>query len=304
MTPDLKTQLEALMLKDGATRCDWFYANQPTVTLTAPVVVPPVVTTPKITRLAVAADKWFRQVEKGNVLIEGVAISNGGGLHCRTTGEVVLRNFYSEGVPSGEGMYFVIVATNPCKSFLWDNSGVKDKWIVGGNEAALRVMGDCQECTVIGVDICTRMHDDSDKGAGSINPHDWKKTKLLPPPTINPDGTLKHPAKLNDKLPSGGNAKWWKQCAQFRDIRKASVRQCRFIGLVDIGQQITPTSKQKVDYLIFEDCGFTDDPHFTDEKSYGTVIRKNCYQIDRSGAAVKDAQGNRVMLADKTWSGK
>jgi hypothetical protein len=271
-----------------------------------PPVIPPVPTKPVLVNLVNAPDKWFKQLENGDTKIENVVISAGGGLHCRTNGRAICKNFFSRSVPSGEGMYFIIVATDPCKEFVLDNTDYEkdpvDGWISHGNEAAIRLMGNFESATLLGVKIVGRMHDDSDKGAGAFNPKDWQKTKLLAPPSYTANGIV-HPKAIGQKLPSGGHARWWKQGLQVRAGKKFVMQGGSIIGLWDIGAQAAPLDPQRIESAVYEGVGLTDEPHLTDPKSYGTVERRDCYVIDVTGKPQLKG-GQLVKWPNNVWSGK
>lgn len=246
---------------------------------------PPPAPGPTMTHVVQSDSAYYRTQTTGDMTIENIVISQGGLIHSIGGRNLTIRNCYSEGAPGQLGVYFVLVATGPGRVLLWDNSGVKDRWICSGPDSGCRIMGDCQSAMIIGVDFVTRMHDLSDGGTGS---------KLSPIPQLHP---LKQP-----KPPPG--AKWdqWKQNPQVRDVRKANFKACRFVGLVDIGKQANPGSPQKVDDLTFDSCGFEHLPHFTDPKSYGTVRMINCRKLDHEGNDVTDAHGV-VKWPDHTWHG-
>ena len=103
--------------------------------------------------------------------------------------------------------------------------------------------------------------------------------------------------------PAGVTYDWWKQVVQIRDVRHAEIHGGRIVGLLDVGCQAGEADSQKVDYLLLDGVGMTHDPHFTDPKSYGTVIRRNCYKIDQSGNPILDRSGVKVMWPDQTWKG-
>jgi hypothetical protein len=270
----------------------------------AEYIATPTPPAPVYTRIVQAADVFAYQQAGGDREIKKTIVTQGGIIRSTAGRKLTIIDSYSEGAPSGEAIYCVLVATGKGRELYWDNTNLANKWIISGNEAALRVMGDTEVCTIIGVDFCCRMHDNSDKGAGGFDPSEWRKTKLLPIPTIAADGSLIQPARIGQTLPSGGKAAWWKQVVQLRDIRKGSARACRFVGLVDVGAQASPTTPQKVDSFIFEACGFTDEIHFTDKKTYGTIIRRGCFKLDESGRVLKDGAGKLAMWPDQTYRGK
>jgi hypothetical protein len=213
-------------------------------------------------------------------------------VHFVSSGSLHMKNCVSKGAPAGKGMYFVVVATGGAKEVVLDNSGVQNGWIFHGNEAAIRIMGGCQKATIINLDLCARMHDMSDHGVDEAD-----KTKLLGVPTISANGLITHPAALGHN-----NIDWWKQVVQWRDVKEARWQGGRCIGRWDVGSQASPLTPQRVGHLVVEGVGLTDEPHFTDPKSYGKVERIDCYKIDLSGAPIKQG-GQLVKWPNQTWNG-
>lgn len=259
---------------------------------TAPVInLKPTPITPPINHIIQAADVFAFQQDHGDKTILDTVITQGGLIHSTGGGKLTIRRCWSEGAPKGIGVYFALIATGAGRELIWDNTSCVDRWIVNGDEAALRIMGDCKSAMIVNVDFCNRLHDLSDHGDGIMDP---SKTKLSPIPKLNP---LTQPTP-----PAGAKYDWWKQVVQIRDVRHCEFHGGRIVGLLDVGQQANPTTNQTVDYLLLDGVGMTNDPHFT--KSYKKVVRKNCYRISNEGVALKNPDGTTRMWPDQEWGPK
>lgn len=258
---------------------------------TMPVVVPPPMP-PVAKRIVQPSNVFAVQADKPRTISDTV-VTQGGIVRATYGNDVKLYRVHSEGAPSGIAIYAALVATKPC-NFLWDNTG-DDWWITNGQEAALRVMGGAKTVEIIGVKFVNRLHDTSDGGlAGIMDP---TKVKLAPVPQLYPTLVQPKPPLLKKYAP-------WKQVCQWRDVRNGHMKACLVVGIVDIGQQAAPGAPQHVDNLLIENCGLSNEFHFTDAHSYGTVIRKGCWQIDDAGNPKRDASGRTMLWADATWKGK
>jgi hypothetical protein len=151
-------------------------------------------------------DHFAYQLGNGEVFeATDVIINQGGFARCIGAKSVKLTRCASKGAPRGHGVYFLVVATDPVDSLVWDNTGL-DHEIVSGGEAALRVMGGAKNVTLINVNFRCRKHDRGD---------DTGKKSGTP----------------------GVKQEYWKQAQQWRDIRKGLVKGGRTIGPIDLGEQ-------------------------------------------------------------------
>lgn len=202
------------------------------------------------------AKQFAYQIGKGETFeATDVEINQGGFARIIGAKSVKLTRVDSKGQPSGSGVYFVIIATEPCEEFIWDNTGL-DHEIVNGGEAALRVMGGAQKVTIINVNFRCRKHDANDDTG--------KKT-----------GTR------------GVKQVFWKQVQQWRDVREGLVKGGRTIGLIDLGEQKnTAKSRQCVQNLTFENHAMTSLPSITSRSSIGKVRIVNCPKINEQGQKI------------------
>lgn len=271
MTPQSKTAFHVVLdaaVKAGEkiTTVKIVEAVQPpaqsiTTTLTPSAVTPPPVVVPPpkppgpvMNHIHQDQGVWRHIVAPGDTVLISDEMLDGGGFLKAIAGakSIKLTRCASTGAPRGGGVYFVLLASNPVESFVWDNTGLEHE-IWNGGEAALRVMGGAVNVTLINVNFHGRKHDHGDD-------------------TGSKSGT---PGKAQD---------WWKQSQQWRDIRKGLVQGGRTIGLIDCGQQKdTSLTPQRVDDLTFDNHAMTSLPTVTDLKTIGIITIKGCPKINEQG---------------------
>lgn len=265
-----------------------------TVTFVATKIV-----SPAINRIVQSDSVYAFDIQHGDKTISDTCVTQGGLIRFKSpNGTLKLYRVYSEGACGALGIYFVLVATNSVKEVLWDNTGLADRWICSGPDSGGRFMGlmpGVQKLTIINVDFVTRLHEiGDDQGA-----------KLAPIPQL-------HPLKQPDVPHGWKGLTQWKQNPQVRcaDLvamigtlpnKELPNGQGRVVGLLDIGQQATPETKQYVRDMTIMNYGFENLPHFT--KSYGTVRMSGCFRIDENGIALKDSSGKLQMWPDKVFHG-
>lgn len=256
----------------------------------------------KIKRITQAPTATAFTQRANDLSIASTCVTQGGIVLSQGGDKLTLSQVYSEGAPSGGGNYTAIVATGKGREFVWDNTGLVNKWQVNGGEAVLRIMGRAKSAKIIGVDFCNRLHDPIDGGTGRL---------LAPIPKMNP--------LIQPVAPFGHSYVWWKQAIQIRDVdsfqfvgsgvdpktrKVVGPLEGRVVGLIDIGEQKnTSNTPQFVGPGSFTGYGLTDMPSFTDMTTVASVTIHDCYKIDWCGNPIKDKKGLVQMWPDKTWTG-